>query len=150
MFDKLTATERQYETLAQLLGSAEVQSDPSEYRKHAKALSEIEPLVERFREFKTVAQDIAQTEELASAGDRSQRTRPYVHRDRGRPSRSRRGRRSDQRKGSARRHLLLERARRPEREHDIFRRAPHPHPDRRRRLAAGREVANQESREGDE
>src|SRR5438876_1918281 len=69
MFDKLTATERQYETLAQLLGSAEVQSDPSEYRKHAKALSEIEPLVERFREFKTVAQDIAQTEELASAGD---------------------------------------------------------------------------------
>jgi peptide chain release factor 1 len=69
MFDKLTATERQYETLAQLLGSAEVQSDPSEYRKHAKALSEIEPLVERFREFKTLAQDIAQTEELASAGD---------------------------------------------------------------------------------
>jgi peptide chain release factor 1 len=69
MFDKLTATERQYETLAQLLGSAEVQSDPSEYRKHAKALSEIEPLVERFREFKTVAQDIAQTEELASGGD---------------------------------------------------------------------------------
>jgi len=69
MFDKLTATEQQYETLAALLGRAEVQSDPSEYRKHAKALSEIEPLVERFREFKTVAQDIAQTEELASAGD---------------------------------------------------------------------------------
>jgi len=52
-----------------LLATSEVQSDPSEYRKHAKALSEIEPLVERFREFKTVAQDIAQTEELASAGD---------------------------------------------------------------------------------
>jgi peptide chain release factor 1 len=73
MFDKLTATEQQYEALTHLLGSAEVQSDPSEYRKHAIALSEIEPLVERFREYKTVAQDIAQTEELASAGDADMR-----------------------------------------------------------------------------
>src|SRR5438874_3686029 len=73
MFDKLTATERQYETLTQLLGSAEVQSDSSEYRKHAKALSEIEPLVERFREYKAVTQHIAETEELTSAGDSDMR-----------------------------------------------------------------------------
>ena len=46
-----------------------MQSDPSEYRKHAKALSEIEPIVERFREYKAVARDIAQTEELAAGGD---------------------------------------------------------------------------------
>src|SRR6266852_7631670 len=69
MFDKLTATERQYDELLQRLGSSEVQSDPSEYRKQAKTLADIEPLVERFREYKTVTRDIAQTEELASAGD---------------------------------------------------------------------------------
>src|SRR5262245_3447183 len=73
MFDKLTATEQQYEALTHLLGSAEVQSDPSEYRKHAKALSEIEPLVERFRDYKSVVRDIAQTEELAAASDADMR-----------------------------------------------------------------------------
>jgi peptide chain release factor 1 len=68
MFDKLAATEQQYEELMQLLGSAQVQSEPGEYRKHAKALSEIEPIVERFREYRTVTRDIAQTEEIAKAG----------------------------------------------------------------------------------
>jgi peptide chain release factor 1 len=67
MFDKLAATEQQYEELMQLLGSTEVQSEPGEYRKHAKALSEIEPIVERFREYRTVTRDIAQTEEIAKA-----------------------------------------------------------------------------------
>ena len=69
MFEKLTAVERQYETLMQLLGSTEVQSEPAEYRKHAKTLSEIEPLVDRFREYKTITHDIAQTEELAASSD---------------------------------------------------------------------------------
>ena len=73
MFDKLTATERQYEELLQRLGSTEIQSEPTEYRKHSKVLSEIEPLVERFREYKTVTRDIAQTEELAAAGDADMR-----------------------------------------------------------------------------
>ena len=73
MFDKLITVERQYETLMQLLGSSEVQSEPSEYRKHAKALSEIEPLVGRFREYQTLVRDIAQTEELASAADADMR-----------------------------------------------------------------------------
>jgi len=73
MFDKLTATERQYEELLQLLGSSEIQSDQAEYRKHAKTLSEIEPLVERFREYKVVTRNIAQTEELAGASDADMR-----------------------------------------------------------------------------
>ncbi len=69
MFDKLTATEQRYEELLQRLGSTEIQSEPTEYRKHSKLLPEIEPLVERFREYKTVTRDIAQTEELAGGGD---------------------------------------------------------------------------------
>jgi peptide chain release factor 1 len=73
MFDKLTATERQYDELLERLGSAGIQSEPTEYRKHSKLLAEIEPLVERFREYKTVTRDIAQTEELAAAGDADMR-----------------------------------------------------------------------------
>jgi peptide chain release factor 1 len=73
MFDKLTATERQYEELSRLLGSAEVQSDPAEYRKHAKTLSEIEPLVERFRDYQAVTREIAQAEELARGADADMR-----------------------------------------------------------------------------
>ena len=69
MFDKLAATERQYDELLQRLGSADVQSDPPEYRKSAKALAEIEPIVERFREYKAVVQDVAQTEELTAGTD---------------------------------------------------------------------------------
>ena len=69
MFDKLTALEHQYEDLVKMLGSAEVQSDPSEYRKHAKTLAEIEPTVEKFREYQNVTRDVSQTEELANAAD---------------------------------------------------------------------------------
>src|SRR4051812_3834241 len=69
MFDKLAAIERQYDELLEKLGSAETQNDPSEYRKHAKQLSEIEPLVERFRIYKSVTRNIAETEEIAGGSD---------------------------------------------------------------------------------
>ena len=42
MFDKLMAVEQRYDELLQLLGTSQVQSDPSEFRKHAKAAAEIE------------------------------------------------------------------------------------------------------------
>src|SRR5687768_6564962 len=73
MFDKLASEEQRYEELMRLLGTAEVQSDTSAYRKHAKALAEVEPLVERFREYKTVLRDVAQTEDLAAVGDSDMR-----------------------------------------------------------------------------
>jgi peptide chain release factor 1 len=69
MFDKLQAEEQRYEDLTHLLGTSEVQSDASVYRKHAKALAEIEPLVERYREYKSVAEELAQAEELVATGD---------------------------------------------------------------------------------
>jgi peptide chain release factor 1 len=69
MFDKLTATEQQYEELLQRLGSAELQNDQAAYRKQSITLSEIEPLVERFREYKAVLHSIAETEEMIAAGD---------------------------------------------------------------------------------
>src|SRR6266576_1139596 len=73
MFEKLVSEEQRYEDLMRLLGTTEVQSDSSEYRKHAQALAELEPMIERFREYQTVVHDIAQTEELASGGDSDMR-----------------------------------------------------------------------------
>jgi peptide chain release factor 1 len=69
MFDKLSAVESQYEELMTRLGTAEVQSDPGEYRKAAKALSDLEPLVERYREYKIVQKDVEGAEELLRGSD---------------------------------------------------------------------------------
>jgi len=73
MFDKLITVESRYEELMTRLGTVEVQSDPAEYRKSAKALSEIEPLVQRFREYKTVQKDIEGAQELVKSGDAEMR-----------------------------------------------------------------------------
>jgi peptide chain release factor 1 len=73
MFDKLAAEEQRYEELMRLLGTSEVQSDPSEFRKNAVALSELEPLVERYRQYKAVARDVSGAEELAASGDADMR-----------------------------------------------------------------------------
>jgi peptide chain release factor 1 len=73
MFDKLATEEQRYEELMRLLGTTEVQSEPAEYRKYAKALAEVEPLIERFREYKQVVRNISETEELVNAGDTDMR-----------------------------------------------------------------------------
>jgi peptide chain release factor 1 len=69
MLDKLNSIEANYEELMALLASPSVQSDPGEYRKHAKALSDMQPLVEKFREYRAVLKEFAQAEELAKSGD---------------------------------------------------------------------------------
>src|SRR5687767_13239849 len=69
MFDKLSTVESRYDELMHRLGTSEVQSDPAEYRKAAKALSDMEPLVQKYREYKTVVQDIAGSEELVRGSD---------------------------------------------------------------------------------
>ncbi len=69
MFDKLNAEEKRYDDLTHLLSRAEVQADPNEMRKHAKALAELEPLVDKYREYKTVAAEIVQAEEMLAGND---------------------------------------------------------------------------------
>jgi peptide chain release factor 1 len=73
MIDKLSSIEASYEELMALLASPAVQSNATEYRKHSKALSEIQPIVERFREYKAVVREAAQAEELAKGGDADMR-----------------------------------------------------------------------------
>src|ERR671910_2766005 len=74
MLDKLTSIEHRYTELASLLGEPAVQGDPSEYRKHARALAEIEPTVERFREYKHVVEELEQAQELVRSADAEMRT----------------------------------------------------------------------------
>ncbi len=73
MLDKLNSVEANYEELTALLSTPAVQSDSQEYRKHAKALAEIEPLVERYREYKAVLKEIEQAEELVKGADADMR-----------------------------------------------------------------------------
>jgi peptide chain release factor 1 len=69
MFDKLLSVENKYDELMTKLGTAEVQADAAEYRRAAKTLSELEPLVQKFREYKNVEQDITGAEELINGND---------------------------------------------------------------------------------
>jgi peptide chain release factor 1 len=73
MFDKLLSVENKYDELMAKLGTAEVQSDAVEYRRSAKTLSELEPLVQKFREYKAVEQDIRGAEELINGADADMR-----------------------------------------------------------------------------
>ena len=73
MFDKLATVESRYDELMTRLGTAEVQSDPAEYKKAAKTLSELEPLVQKYREYKVVQKDFEGAEELVKETDADMR-----------------------------------------------------------------------------
>src|SRR5438094_9240664 len=73
MFDKLLNVENKYDELMTKLGTAELQSDAAEYRRSAKTLSELEPLVQKFREYKAVDQDIKGAQELINGNDAEMR-----------------------------------------------------------------------------
>jgi peptide chain release factor 1 len=73
MFDKLSTVESRYDELMHRLGTTEVQSDPAEFRRAAKALSDMEPLVRKYREYKAVDQDVAGSEELLRGSDADMR-----------------------------------------------------------------------------
>jgi peptide chain release factor 1 len=69
MFDKLNAVEAQYERLMAEMSDPAVQADTTMFRSHSKALSEMQPLVERFREYKDVVGHLTATEELIKDPD---------------------------------------------------------------------------------
>ena len=73
MIDKLLNVENKYDELMTKLGTAEVQADAAEYRRSAKTLSELEPLVQKFREYKGVEEDIKGAQELVNGNDAEMR-----------------------------------------------------------------------------
>jgi peptide chain release factor 1 len=69
MFDKLAAVEAKYEQLMAEMADPAVQGDSARFRSHSKALAEIQPLVERFREYKDVISQLTAAEELLKDPD---------------------------------------------------------------------------------
>lgn len=69
MFEKLASIETKYEQLAAEMADPAVQADTAKFRTHSKTLSEMQPLVDKFREYKDVAAQIAATEELVNDPD---------------------------------------------------------------------------------
>jgi peptide chain release factor 1 len=69
MFDKLSAVEAQYEQLMTEIADPAIQGDTAKFRSHSKTLAEIQPLVDHFREYKTVVAQITATEDLVKDPD---------------------------------------------------------------------------------
>ena len=69
MLEKLRAMESKYEELTNLLMDPEVLSKPSELQKYSKEQAELQPIVEKIREYTKLLSDIEGTEELLKEGD---------------------------------------------------------------------------------
>ena len=69
MLDKLLQIEEKYENLTQLLMDPKVFSVQSDFQKYSREHAELQPLVEKIREYKKVLTDLENTEELLRSGD---------------------------------------------------------------------------------
>ncbi|MFN8008372.1 MAG: peptide chain release factor 1 [Terriglobia bacterium] len=64
MFDKLELLETKYEEITRLIVDPEVLADASKYQKHAKAHSDLTPIVEKYREYKQIKSGIAEAKQM--------------------------------------------------------------------------------------
>ncbi len=69
MFDKLQSIESKYDQMMVEMAEPAVQADTTKFRNHSKAVAELQPLVDRFREYKDVVAQINTTEELLKDPD---------------------------------------------------------------------------------
>jgi peptide chain release factor 1 len=70
MFEtKLGAVESKYEQLTAEMADPAVQADAAKFRAHSKAVAEMQPLVDKYREYKDVAAELAATQELLNDPD---------------------------------------------------------------------------------
>jgi len=64
MFDKLEFIEEKYEDLSHKISDPEIIADQNQWKKLVKEHADIEPLVEKFREYKSVLKGIEDSEEM--------------------------------------------------------------------------------------
>ncbi len=69
MFDRLQSVEARYDQLMAELADPSVAGDAAKFRARSKELAEIQPLVEKFREFKTVDAQYSAAQELTKDPD---------------------------------------------------------------------------------
>ena len=66
---KLAAVESRYEQLTAEMADPAVQADAAKFRAHSKAVAEMQPLIDKYREYKDVAAELAATQELLNDPD---------------------------------------------------------------------------------
>jgi peptide chain release factor 1 len=64
MFEKLELLEQKYRELTELLSNPEILADTAAYPKHAKAHADLTPFIEKFREYKTVKNGLADAQQM--------------------------------------------------------------------------------------
>jgi peptide chain release factor 1 len=69
MFDKLDAVEARYEQFTAEMADPAIQADGAKFRAHSKAVADMQPLVDKYREYKDVAAQLAATQELLNDPD---------------------------------------------------------------------------------
>jgi peptide chain release factor 1 len=69
MYEKLVSVESKYEQMMAEMADPAVQADNARFRSHSKALSDLQPLVDKFREYKDVLAQISATEEMLKDPD---------------------------------------------------------------------------------
>lgn len=69
MLDKLLEIEKKYEDLSVKLSDPKVHAVQSEFQKYSKEHSDLQPIVDKIREYKKLLSDLEDTEELLRGGD---------------------------------------------------------------------------------
>ncbi|HSE41435.1 MAG TPA: peptide chain release factor 1 [Acidobacteriota bacterium] len=69
MLEKLQELETKYEELTHLLSDPAISTDYQKYQKHAKAKSELEDIVQNFRQYKEILRGISETKALLNEED---------------------------------------------------------------------------------
>jgi peptide chain release factor 1 len=69
MLEKLQELETKYEELTHLLSDPAISTDYQKYQKHAKAKSELEDIVQNFRQYKEILRGISETKALLNDED---------------------------------------------------------------------------------
>jgi len=69
MLEKLQELETRYEELTHLLSDPTIATDYQKYQKHAKAKSELEDIVQNFRQYKLILRGISETKAMLSEED---------------------------------------------------------------------------------
>ena len=69
MLQKLETIEEKYNELTEFLSSPDVLSNPLRYQKYSKEQAELQPLVDKIREYRKVLADMEEAEEILKGGD---------------------------------------------------------------------------------
>lgn len=69
MLDKLKQIEEKYESLTDFLMDPKILGVQADFQKYSREHAELQPLVEKIREYKTVVEDLAAAEEILNSSD---------------------------------------------------------------------------------